>query len=108
MMGMTQFVWRLHGGWKGYGRAVLRDWAVWLVLGVLLWEDVMPWGVGLFVAVILLNHAVVRMHLEWYRRALVQTQNWLDQSIAYMQRDQQAKWREMIEREKTHSNKDFN
>ena len=35
MMGMTEFVWRLHGGLKGYSRAVLRDWAVWLIAGVL-------------------------------------------------------------------------
>lgn len=102
MMGITQFVWRLHGGWKGYGRAMLRDWAVWLVLGVLIWEDVMSWGPGLFVGVILLNHAIVRMHLEWYRGALVQTQSWLEHSIEYMREDQQAKWRAMIEHDQTH------
>lgn len=108
MMGMTEFVWRLHGGFKGYSRAVLRDWPVWLIVGVLLWEGVMSWGVGLFVAVILLNHAIVRMHLEWYRGALVQTQRWLDHSIAYMKKDQAQKWREMIEREKTHKQTEFN
>ncbi len=108
MMGMTEFVWRLHGGWKGYGKAVLRDWAIWLVLGVLIWEDVMSWGAGLFVAALIFGHAVTRMHLTWYRGALIQTQAWLDHSIEYMKKDQQTKWREMIEREKTHSNKDFN
>ncbi|MCH7892015.1 MAG: hypothetical protein IH921_10990, partial [Gemmatimonadetes bacterium] len=46
MMGMTEFVWRLHGGLKGYSRAVLRDWAVWLIAGVLLWEYFNPFPVG--------------------------------------------------------------
>ncbi len=108
MMDLTKFVWRLHGGWKGYGRALADDWAVWLILGVLIWEDVMSWGVGIFVGVILLNYALTRMHLKWYRGALTQTQAWLDQSIQYMKADQQQKWKSMIEKEKATPSEDFN
>jgi hypothetical protein len=48
------------------------------------------------------------MHLDWYRGALVQTQSWLDHSIAWMKKDQAQKWRDMIEREKATPSEDMN
>jgi hypothetical protein len=107
MMGMTEFVWRLHGGWKGFGRAILRDGLYWAILGLMIYEDWVNLGGGFFFGFLLAVHGITRMHLDWYRDALTQTQGWLDHSIEYMKKDQQAKWRAMIERETTQG-KDFN
>ncbi len=107
MMGMTEFVWRLHGGWKGFGRAILRDGLYWAILVLMVFEGWVNLGAAFFFGFLLGVHGVTRMHLDWYRGALTQTQSWLDQSIEYMKKDQQAKWRTMIEKETT-QNKDFN
>lgn len=77
---MRRFVWDLHGGWKAFLRCLWVDGALWVTFVFLAYMGELSWPAGLLMGVILLHHALIAMHLQWYRKALPITQNMLDKT----------------------------
>ena len=77
---MRRFVWDLHGGWRALVRCLWADGVFWVTFVFLAIMGDLSLAAGFLAAVILVHHALITMHLRWYRMALPITQNMLDKT----------------------------